>query len=119
LAELIGLLRRFAIRAPGGPAIFSAVTVDEIRRLRLDGGAISLWPRTTSPRPLYYQTPRDDATQTSSSAIPLTNTSEVGFHFRLVGPEQPINSMDFFPVDIFAKVNDDFFLLNQFPGARQ
>lgn len=77
---------RCAIQPPGAPATFPTVTVHAITRQRFNGGAVYVWPQTTPPGPLYYRTLRDDATQTSSFAIPLTNTWKAGFYFKLVGP---------------------------------
>jgi 1,4-alpha-glucan branching enzyme len=77
---------RCATVAPGGPATFSNVTVNAISEHRFNGGAVYVWTPSSDSRTLFYQSARNDASNTSSFVIPLTDGLKSGFHFKLVGP---------------------------------
>jgi 1,4-alpha-glucan branching enzyme len=88
---------RCALQAPGAPVAFPFVTIHAITLSRFNGGAVYVWPQSTPPPPLYYQSTRDDPTQTSTFVVPLTGGWSNGFYFKLVGHGSDMKFGDFEP----------------------
>ncbi len=76
---------RCATQAPGATATFATVTVNAISEHRFNGGAVWIWLPSSNGGRLVHQSGRNDAVNTSTFVVPLTDALKSGFHFKLAG----------------------------------